>query len=84
VLVNRYEKGGTVGTDDLRKSLGKVAFRTVPNSYKDVNSSIDQGTALASVARSSSVAKMLGELADSLNPKQAPSRSLLGRLFKRA
>jgi pilus assembly protein CpaE len=84
VLVNRFEKGGTVGMDDLRKSLGKVAFRTVPNSYKDVNSSIDQGTALASVARSSSVAKMLGELADSLNPKQAPSRSLLGRLFKRA
>lgn len=84
VIVNRFEKGGSISTDDLRKSLGKVVFRTVPNSYKDVNSSIDQGTVLARVARSNSVAKTLAEFADSLNPKQEASRSLLDRLFKRA
>jgi len=84
VIVNRFEKGGAIGLDDLRKSLGKVVFRLVPNSYKEVNSSIDQGTALAKVSRSNSVAKTLIEFAESLNPRQEPGRSLLGRLFKRA
>jgi pilus assembly protein CpaE len=84
IIVNRFDKGGVIGTEDLRKSLGKVVFRTVPNSYKDVNSSIDQGTALAKFARSNAVARTLIEFADSLNPRQEANRSLLGRLFKRA
>jgi pilus assembly protein CpaE len=84
VIVNRFEKSGPISTDDLRKSLGKVVVRTVPNSYKDVNSSIDQGTVLAKVARSNAVAKTLMEFADSLNPRQDATRGLLGRLFKRA
>jgi pilus assembly protein CpaE len=84
VIVNRYEKSSPISVDNLRKSLGQTIFRTVPNSYKDVNSSIDQGTALAMVSRSNTVAKTLMEFAESLNPRPEASRGLLGRLFKRA
>ena len=59
-------------------------MRIVPNSYKDVNTAINQGNALADMARSNAVTKNLAEFALSLGPKQEESRSLLGRLFTRA
>jgi pilus assembly protein CpaE len=64
--------------------VGSVSVRTVPNSYKDVNTAINQGNALVDIARSNAVTKTLAEFALSLSPKQEESRSLLGRLFGRA
>lgn len=84
LIVNRFEKGGDIGLDDIRRSLGNVALRTVPDSYKEVNTAINQGNALAELNRSNAVAKTLAEFALSLSPRQEESRSLLGRLFGRA
>lgn len=84
VIVNRFERSGAIDLDEVRKSLGNVVIRTVPNSYKEVNSSIDQGTALVKVARANPVAKNIVELADSLKPKPQATRSLIDRLLKRA
>ena len=84
MIVNRFEKGGEIGLDDIQRSVGKVSVRIVPNSYKDVNTAINQGNALADLARSNAVTKNLAEFALSLGPKQEESRSLLGRLFNRA
>lgn len=84
LIVNRFDRNASVGLDHARKSLGNVLVRTVPNSYKEVNSSIDHGTALVKVARSSSVSKTIVDLADSLKPRSAAARSLLDRLLKRA
>jgi pilus assembly protein CpaE len=84
VIVNRFEKGGDISQADIQRSLGTSNLRTVPNSYKDVNASINQGDALAEVTRSNAVAKSLAEFALSLSPKQDESRSLLDRLLKRA
>lgn len=84
LIVNRFEKGGDISLDDIQRSLGTADLRTVPNSYKEVNTSINQGDALAEMARSNAVTKNLAEFALSLNPKQEDSRSLLDRLFRRA
>lgn len=84
-IVNRYEKGGDVSVEDIKRTLGMQRMHIVPNSFKEVNASINQGTALAEVSRSNAVTKNLAEFALSLSPKpEEDSRSLLGRLFKRA
>ena len=83
-IVNRFEKGGDIGLDAIQRSLGTANLRTVPNSYKEVNASINHGDALAGVTRSNAVTKNLAEFALSLSPKQEDSRSLLDRLFRRA
>lgn len=84
MIVNRFEKGGDISLDDIQRSLGTASLRTVPNSYKEVNASINQGDALAEMTHSNAVTKSLAEFALSLGPKQEESRSLLDRLFRRA
>jgi pilus assembly protein CpaE len=84
VIVNRFEKGGAIGLDDIRRSLGGVNVNTVPNSYKDVNASINHGDPLARSARSNAVARYLAEFAAVLSPSPDEDRGLLGRLFRRA
>jgi pilus assembly protein CpaE len=84
VIVNRFEKGGDISQADIQRSLGTTNLRTIPNSYKEVNASINQGDALAEVTRSNAVAKSLADFALSLSPKQEESRSLLDRLLRRA
>ena len=84
LIVNRFEKGGDIGLDNIQRSLGAVKLRTVPNSYKEVNTSINQGDALVEVTRSNAVSKNLAEFALSLSPRLEESRSLLDRLLRRA
>ncbi|HYD77925.1 AAA family ATPase [Ramlibacter sp.] len=84
ILVNRYEKGSDIGLEQVQRSLGGVRLRTVPNSFKEVSNSINHGDALGKTARGNPVARQLAELALALSPRQEESRSLLGRLFRRA
>ena len=84
LIINRFEKGSEISLDDIQRSLGTANLRTVPNSYKEVNASINHGDALAEVTRTNAVTKNLAEFALSLNPKQEESRSLLDRLLRRA
>jgi pilus assembly protein CpaE len=84
LIVNRFEKGREIGLDDMQRSLGTTTLHTVPNSYKEVNASINQGHPLIEMARSNAVTRNLAEFALSLSPKQEDNRSLFGRLFKRA
>ena len=84
LIVNCFEKGSEISLDDIQRSLGTSNVRTVPNSYKEVNASINHGNALAEVSRSNAVTKNLAEFALSLSPKQEESRSLLDRLLRRA
>ena len=84
LIVNRFEKGSEISLDDIQRSLGTANLRTVPNSYKEVNASINHGDALAEVTRTNAVTKNLAEFALSLSPKQEESRSLLDRLLRRA
>lgn len=84
LIVNRFEKKGEIGIDDIRRSLGPYLIQTMPNSYKEVNTSINHGNPLIEMARSNAVARNLAEFAHSLSPRQEESRGVLARLFKRA
>ncbi|SFH93223.1 pilus assembly protein CpaE [Collimonas sp. OK307] len=84
LIVNRFERSGDVGIDHIRDALGAITLHTVPNSYKEVNASINHGDPMIEAARSNAVTKNLAAFALSLSPREEESRSLLGRLFRRA
>lgn len=83
VVVNRFCKNGEIGLDQLRASLAIKQLRTIPNGYKEVAKAINLGVPLASVSRSSSVFRAIGELAEYLQPKADEIQGgLLSRLFR--
>ncbi len=81
MIVNRFEKGGDIGFSEIEQSLSGAIVRTVPNSYKEVNASINQGRALLESSRSNAVSKSLAELATTLIPPIEDTRGFLGRIF---
>ena len=81
VIVNRFEKGGDIGFSEIEQSLTAAIVRTVPNSYKEVNASINQGRALLESSRSNAVSKSLADLAATLIPQTEDARGFLGRIF---
>ena len=87
IIVNRHERSSAIGLDEIEKALGDgVTLLTVPNSYKEVSASINQGNALVEDTRTNAVARSLAEMAVALGPKMADESKagLLGRLFRRA
>ncbi|NEX61047.1 AAA family ATPase [Noviherbaspirillum galbum] len=84
LIVNRFEKNGEIGLDAIRRSLGTHSMHTVPNSYKDVSTSINHGNALIQIAKSNAVARNLAEFALAMSPRQNETRGVFERLFKRA
>ncbi len=83
-IVNRFERGADIGLDEIGRTLESDRLHTVANSYRDVRTAVNHGTALVEVLRSSAVTRSLAELALALTPRQEEQRSLLGRLFRRA
>ncbi|HWI81806.1 AAA family ATPase [Ramlibacter sp.] len=84
LILNRYEKTNEIGVEEVRRSVGNVRVNTVPNSYKEVNASINHGDPLVKVSRTNTVARHLADLAAALSPRHEENRGLLGRLFRRA
>jgi pilus assembly protein CpaE len=86
LILNRFDKNSDIGIDQVQRSLGNVRLNTVPNSYREVNASINQGDPLMRTARGNTVARHLADFAESLSPRPEETRSsgLLGRLFRRA
>jgi pilus assembly protein CpaE len=84
LLVNRFERSGEIGVDAIQRSLGAHKLHTVPNSYKEVNASINHGNALVQTARSNAVARNLAEFVMSFSPREEDAQGVLGRLFRRA
>jgi len=85
LIVNRFDKASDIGIDQIQRSLGSVSLNTVPNSYREVNASINHGDPLARTARGNTVARHLADFAQTLSPRPEENRSgLLDRLFRRA
>lgn len=86
LIINRYDKAGDIGLDQVRRSFGGVHLNTVPNSYREVNASINQGDPLTRTTRANSVARQLADFAQTLSPRPEDNRGsgLLDRLFRRA
>lgn len=83
LIVNRHEKSSGIGVDQVQRSIGGLRVHTVPNAWRDVSNSINQGDPLAKTHRGA-VTRHLSDLARSLAPVSDNQRGLLGRLFRRA
>jgi pilus assembly protein CpaE len=83
-ILNRFERGSEVSTQDIERTLGIDNLRVVANAYRDVSTSVSRSTPVLELARSSTVTRHLAELARSLSPRSPERRSLIGRLFQRA
>ncbi|MDO9280921.1 MAG: AAA family ATPase [Methylotenera sp.] len=85
LILNRYEKGGDIQLEDVEATLGMKVFKTVPNSYKDVSASVNQGVPIMKIDKHNSVTKVLQEVAKNLttDPK-AKSSGWLDSLFQHA
>jgi len=85
LIVNRFDRTGEIGIDQVQRSLGTVRVNTVPNSWREVNASINHGDPLMRAARANPVVRQLADLAETLGPRQQQeeNRGLLGRLFRR-
>jgi pilus assembly protein CpaE len=84
LIVNRFETSSEIGIDQVQRSLGSIRLNTVPNSWREVATSINHGEPLMRSARNNTVSRHLAELAQTLSPKQQEeNRGLLGRMFRR-
>jgi pilus assembly protein CpaE len=83
-ILNRYERGAEIGTEQVQRALGNVRLHTVANAWRDVSASINHGEPVAKSSRSSAIARQLGEFAALLHPRAEPARGLIDRLFRRA
>lgn len=83
LVVNRYERGGEIGLDDIERTLGCPARHVVPNSFEAVAAAVNHGRPIAEVARGNPVTRALQDMVDSLLPKEAPQPSWSGWLRRR-
>ncbi len=66
LVVNRYEKGGDIELEDVEKTVGLPVYKAVPNSYEAVSASVNQGVAVALIAKHDPVTRALDEMAREL------------------
>jgi pilus assembly protein CpaE len=86
MIINRFDRSSDIGIDQVQRSLGNVRLITVPNSYREVNASINHGDPLMKTARGNTVVRHLVDFAETLSPRPEDARvgGLLDRLFRRA
>lgn len=82
-IVNRYQKGGQLTLDDLKKTLGLAQVVTLPNQYEVAAASVNQGVPVDAIAPGSTIARALHALADDITPDtpQRPRGKWLSGLF---
>jgi pilus assembly protein CpaE len=66
LLVNRFETGGDIRLDDVERTLEMKVHATIPNSFKAVSASVNQGLPILQIANHDSVSKSLRQLAHEL------------------
>lgn len=83
VVVNRYEKGGSISLEDVEKATLLKVGRTIPNSFSGVSASVNQGVPLEEISPRDPVARALHEWAQQLAPAAADEHEgWLRRLMK--
>ena len=69
VIVNRYIGKGPIQLKDIENALEIKVYKTCPNNFQAVSSSVNQGTPILDIAPRSNVAHFLRELAgETVNP----------------
>ena len=62
-ILNRYEKNGDIGLDDIETALDIKVFQAIPNSYKTVSASVNQGVPIFKLSHHDEVTKVLVDMA---------------------
>ncbi len=83
LLVNRYENGGEIRLDDVERTLNMKVFKTLPNSFKSVAASVNQGIPISKLAQGDPVTKGLQELGHQLASEGESDGSWWSSLLKR-
>ncbi len=86
LVLNRFENASTLGVNEIERVLDqRIAYR-VPNNYEVANESINQGTPVLQLARSSTIAKALADWVNRLTDPGPSSRSdsIIRRIFVRS
>ncbi len=73
-LVNRYDKGSTIETADLARTLRSDSVVTVPNNYRLASEYTDTGVPMFEIDRRGSLTKSLSNLADEIGGTLKPKR----------
>lgn len=68
VIVNRYEKAGVIGLEEVEKSISLKVQYTIPNSHGAVDASVNQGVPLLKLLPRDSVSCALQNWAQELVP----------------
>jgi pilus assembly protein CpaE len=83
MLVNRYEKRSEIRLEDVERTLGIQVFRTLPNSFRAVAASVNQGVPIGKLAHGNPITKSLQELAHLLATEGETSSRWWTNLLKR-
>lgn len=73
-IVNRHQKGGEIDLESMEQTLGVKSLTTIPNHFKGVNASVNQGIPIDRLAPGNPVARALGDLARKVAPLQGGAR----------
>ena len=84
LILNRFDSRAHITPDDIKRSVGVVTLRTIPNSYREVATSIQHGELLVRSARANAVVRKLTDLAHSLRPPQQEQKGIMQRFLRRA
>ncbi|HVK57030.1 MAG TPA: AAA family ATPase [Burkholderiales bacterium] len=69
LIVNRFEKSSEITINDLENALGAEVFKTIPNSYQAVATSVNQGVPITQLSRNNPVSKALSDFASAIAPE---------------
>lgn len=81
IVINRYQKSGSIGVRDVENALGVDFHVEIPNDYKRVCQAEDLGVPLYTHAASAPVSKALRSLARNLSGMSPVKHGLFRRMF---
>lgn len=81
VAINRYNSKSNIGIREVQGALGLSFHSLIPNDYKRVCQSEDQGVPLFEHAHSAAITKSLSNLARNLSGVEPAKRGLFKRFF---
>jgi pilus assembly protein CpaE len=87
VIVNRYGNGGEINLQDMKTAFNTGIYKIIPNDFKLVATSINQGVPVLKLDQRNPISKALGLLAKGLvggeTPHASPS-SWISKMLKLA
>ena len=73
-IVNRHQKGGEIDLEAMEQTLDAKGLTTIPNHFKGVNASVNQGIPIDKLAPGNPVARALADMAKKVAPLQGGAK----------